>query len=491
MPPYLVESRGFFWQSELVVPDTHFAHPTSVPGVLRVSETGRIDLELDAPLGRPDPVDRVSRLFHQGPVEGSVAGVLTGTDERVWLGGLSRNGGNTHTDGPSTEAYLASQCLISHDRFNAEKVLRFSRLDIPLDGLEDWLVLRSIKVRKTERTVSATYRSPAAQRWSLKGQTLELARWIDGPHAPKMREVAWQERASLRLLRSKRTLTAHDAIDLTSKIQDLLILLTDSNRGVPFPILRRTRKSPPVRLYYRRARRGPEPVIWDQCFASFGLCREPFGAVLENWLGLYDRFGPGVHLYLGNRRGQVMYPEHRFASLVWGLEALHRTLYPAPATHPNLVAKVQRILDAIATKKDRDWAERWLPQSDEPSLATRIAQLLATLPLEFQLGQLKTFAERCAKRRNDVSHFGGRRAPGDYDAFVDDIQLLSSALSVLYHALLLHLAGLPTSLVQRRFIDGHSSFAAVRVLEDAGLTLLSDQTVAAGEDQAISSQRDV
>ncbi|WP_425374870.1 hypothetical protein [Mesorhizobium tamadayense] len=106
-----------------------------------------------------------------------------------------------------------------------------------------------------------------------------------------------------------------------------------------------------------------------------------------------------------------------------------------------------------------------LPQSDEPSLATRIAQLVRTLPIEFEPGQMKNFAELCARRRNDVSHFGGRREPGDYDAFVLDIQRLSSALDLLYHALLLHLAGLPSPLVRRRFFDGHNAYAAVRVYE--------------------------
>ncbi|RRH87835.1 hypothetical protein EH240_35700 [Mesorhizobium tamadayense] len=157
-----------------------------------------------------------------------------------------------------------------------------------------------------------------------------MARWIDGPYSPKMRELAWQERASLRLQHSNRSLTADGTVDLTSKIEDLLILLTDCNRGVPFPILRRTRQSAPVRLYYPRNPRGPDRVSWHQRFAAFGQCRETFGAVLETWLALYDRFGPGVHLYLGNRRGQVMYPEHHFASLVWGLEALHRTPHPRP-----------------------------------------------------------------------------------------------------------------------------------------------------------------
>ncbi len=45
-----------------------------------------------------------------------------------------------------------------------------------------------------------------------------------------------------------------------------------------------------------------------------------------------------------------MYPEHRFASLVWGLESLHRRM-AAPIDDTPLRAKIKRIVDQIQNPK--------------------------------------------------------------------------------------------------------------------------------------------
>jgi hypothetical protein len=163
-----------------------------------------------------------------------------------------------------------------------------------------------------------------------------------------------------------------------------------------------------------------------------------------------------------------MYPEHRFASLIWGLEALHRateTITPNAAQ----AAKVKRILEQIEKRKDRDWAERFLPKDSEPSLATRLLDLFLRIDLGIPRAELDAFARRCADRRNDVSHFGGQREPGDYDAFLQDIMDLSVAIGLLYHGLLLDIIGVPDWLVKRRFVGGPHSYAACAVLAHNGL----------------------
>jgi hypothetical protein len=167
-----------------------------------------------------------------------------------------------------------------------------------------------------------------------------------------------------------------------------------------------------------------------------------------------------------------MYWEHRFASLMWGLESLHRSLVP---TKENIAqaAKVTRIVAQIARANDRKWAERHLPRQSDPTLATRIFELLSTLPLGFHKGELVGFAQKCAARRNDVSHFGGVREPGDYNDFIQDIVKLSGAVDIFYHALLLQIAGVSEERIAWHFLHGLNAPLVQLKLSDCDLTVMA------------------
>lgn len=467
----ILESRGYFWRADLPIPEGHFAHPDSVSGRLRIGASGNIRLDLDGHLpGEEEPAGVLSRVFRRGKVDGSVAGVLIGSDDRVWLSDLIANGANAHSNGPSTESYLAHVALVGNEPVWNENKHRFRQVEFPLDGLEDWLCLSDLKADRTARGARANFTRPKIRRWSLGENALEYQRWLDGilPSTGRPR-IEWRERALFRLIK-RQPVSLDVAVNLTQKFEDLIILLSDSNRGLDFPRLRVKSTGSSIRLYYPRMERGAEPVSWHRSWTTFPACESRFGAMLQTWMTLHDQTGPGVHLYLGNRRGPPMYPEHRFASLVWGLEALHRASFPTQP-NPKLKAKVQRILDRIESKKDRDWAQRVLPSDDEPSLASRLQEILATLPLNFDPKELRTFSGRCAGRRNDISHFGGRRSSEDHDAFYEDIQVLSPALALLYHAQLLKLAGLPEHLVRRQFHGGTNDYQSRRTLAAAGLIL--------------------
>ena len=95
------------------------------------------------------------------------------------------------------------------------------------------------------------------------------------------------------------------------------------------------------------------------------------------------------------------------------------------------------------------------------------------LPLGFHKAELVGFAERCAARRNDVSHFGGVRRLGDYNDFVQDIVKLSGAIDVFYHALLLQIAGVPRDRIAWYFLHGLNAPFVQGKLSDCDLTVMA------------------
>ncbi|WP_413463254.1 HEPN domain-containing protein [Alteriqipengyuania lutimaris] len=323
--------------------------------------------------------------------------------------------------------------------------------------------------------MTASYSKPSVARWKLEKMNVELARYLAGNAGDQLSSIAWCEHAVLRIKPKPARITVDQAIDVAQRTEDLLILLADCNRSFDFPRLRVKPGEPGVRLYFARSSRPKEErEKWDKVWVPFGACDDQFGGILETWLEKHEIYGSGFHLYLGNRRGHPMYWEHRFASLMWGLESLHRSLVPTKENEAQ-AAKVKRIVEQIAKARDRKWAERHLPKQSEPTLATRIADLLSMLPLRFDKAELVCFAERCAARRNDVSHFGGVRRAGDYNDFIQDIVKLSGAIDVFYHALLLQIAGVPGERIAWYFLQGVNASLVQEKLLECGLTVMAKE----------------
>lgn len=179
-----------------------------------------------------------------------------------------------------------------------------------------------------------------------------------------------------------------------------------------------------------------------ECLINFPKIADKFGELFATLREKREEYGPGIYLYLGTRRGVRMFIEHRFVNLIWGLEAFDRRSRGETPAPPKLAAKIQRILDQVDLKKDRDWLDVKLKNAGEPNLSERLFGIFSTLPIAFDIPALRKFCTDCADRRNDISHFGGIRHKGQrYNDFMREIDQKSTALAALYHLLLLTVIG--------------------------------------------------
>ena len=208
--------------------------------------------------------------------------------------------------------------------------------------------------------------------------------------------------------------------------------------------------------------------------------RDAFGDIWSNWKRKREEFGPGFYLYLGTRRGLSLYPEHRFVNLIWGIEAFHRTKYPAD---PKAMAeRTERIIEQLSDKKDQKLIRHQLKFAHEPRLADRIFELFKALPIELEKKRLRKFSGACAKARNDISHYGAHRDQGSYSEFALDLEKKSAALSILCHCLLLHEIGVSKEILTNWVQKGWGafrikySFVAVGLLDEEVLKQSTGQT---------------
>ena len=471
MKTIILEERGYFWWHDEPTPKGHFAPESSVTGVLKIDERGKVELELDGILPSDEgPFAPFLSDRKSFPPDKSIQGILKSSNKFALLLGLIRNGGQLKSRGISYEKYDAMNCLVGSGPFpQTNKPLRFHKLQFHLKGFEEWLRLGSIETNRTKSSISAKYKIPKNITYPLDDGALSIKYDISGPYLGKQRmhSLALSEEASICYAPKQSTLL-EEMKTLYGLMEDLFILLTDSDYCLDWPLISYT-KEESYRFYFLRHRSSSSAPDWYECPTNFVQLRENFGQIFATWKKKREVFGPGFYLYLGTRRGIKLYPEHRFVNLIWGIESLHRRKTPESSTPNNLKKKIKRILDQVTAEKDKSWLKKQLEHRDEPALEQRIFETFKNLPLGLNEKKLHQFSSDCARSRNDISHFGGQRQDENYEDFITNLDKKSNALSFLYHALLLQEIGVDKKILSGWVYESVQSYKIKSALVDVGL----------------------
>lgn len=464
----ILQERGLFWWNDEPLPDNHFAPPSSVGGLLTI-EADHISLKLDGMLpDQPNIVDVI--LSHQDEkIDRIIQGILLTSGKRVLLPELIRYGGQLRTNAPSTQDFVAFECLIADAAFPAGGRPKILSMIIDLAGLQPWFASEPITVKreKTGATVTVTYTPQVKASYELGNETIEIN---FGPGIKRNSETATVSLSDvIWLVHSSSEPTQLDRqTALFSQLNDFFILLTGRDFTLPRPKLK-IQGGPNCEFYLFRDGPKLEDLNQKECWTTFPKMRQQFGDLWQRWGQLREYSGPGTYLYLATLRRQDLYPEHHFVNLIWGLEAFHRKKDNPDQTKTSVVERIQRILDQIKVGKDRTWLKGKLKHAAEPILEERIAFLISSLPiLGFERKAVRGFATKCAKLRNDISHFGGNR-DASYSDFLNQLDLYSRVLSKLYHYLILHEIGVDSKLLNEWIERGPRSYVARQEFIAVGL----------------------
>jgi hypothetical protein len=264
-------------------------------------------------------------------------------------------------------------------------------------------------------------------------------------------------------------------------IEEFLSLLTGSSFGLDWPLVTsgEEQSETSYKLYFQRKVTQSTPPEMMNLWTIYPQVREQFGTMFSTWARKRKEFGPGFYLYLGTLGSSTMYIEHRFASLLWGLESLHRKQQPQKeraSKDAELIEKVLAYAKELGNAKTYKHIKGRLLGASEPSLENRIFDVLSTTPLGISEEMLRTLAKRCADRRNEISHYGGSKHGEDYQGFLRDLIRLSEALSYLYHAALLHEIGMDEATLRKCFYTNPLNHRIKRVLSEVGVSLGQSKT---------------
>jgi hypothetical protein len=370
---------------------------------------------------------------------------------------------------------LAAQCLVSDQPIGGRiKEPAFSRIYADLNGFEEWLWTRAMNVNHGKIVSTAKYRKPRPIVYRLGNGRLLLVQGLNS-RSKRLFDITWTASAFLRF-HPKQAMGMAATIEWHRWLQDLMILLTDSDYRLEWPNVRWGKHH--CTLYFQWfAPKGERPRLQD-CPTSFPQVEKTFGALFEKWLEVRDTYGPGVYLYLSTRRGIQLYAENQFLSLVTGLETFFRTKYGDDPSR-DATTKVARIVSQITPKKDMTWAKARLTHAIRPTLEDQILKGLNALSLGFDEGRLKRFAKECAQLRNDLAHYGGaRNRTTPYTDFLSPVMKKNNALRPLCHALALTEIGLDPAAIRAWTVEKPEAYLRNFYFAEAGLTEPDNRTSA-------------
>lgn len=459
----VLKERGWFWWGDLKRTRIGMLPTDRVGGTLTIDDSGRIEIELDEILN--EPLDRtVKPMAASNAPDQSIAGILK-SDQYIFAFDVHRT--NRHIGGNiSFETFSAQICLLSSQMLPRKPRARAVQVD--LTDYEEWLRRARPSHKITRRRVALKYTVPSDARYVGQGGhvSIQHSLWAELTGAFGLRGAEVRPSALFRFT-PRLSMDLMNAIETFISIQDFFIILTGSAYLFSWPSLRLTTGQTCI-AYFQKNKGNPSLPSAHQYVTYFYHIQADFGRIFFTWLLKRNEIGPGFYLYLSTRRWERLYEEHRFTSLVSGLETFHRSLFGDPMS-ARVAERMTRILGDIQDEKDREWLRKRTLHLGTPNLERRLREILAPVPLNIDRSKLNVFCTLAAKIRNELFHTGKSAtaiASGNALQFLNEI---NSALSYLYHARIMIEIGLPSIVIEHWLKNSSDSYRIRRAMERVGL----------------------
>lgn len=395
---------GFFW-----LPGKD---EDKIPGMLTVSNCGRVSLEIVGNFGGEFSLGHES--FELGRVVGHVENdgfvTLDGcqySKKSISLGGISKSN-------------IVARMLFSGAIWSEQDLFLFNTFEFSVDCLDEWVGVSGIKITRDSdfRTVTINYNPVEEISIELgAGLRLNICFAYSLPGFPIVTEAKISQWAYFKII-SDELREIEYFTEIAYKITNLMCFAMDEivamkNVSVTSSEISQDfgdGKFHPVRisLFYKSipfAEEIPRQNMHNMLF-TYGAIKENIQQVFVSWLGAYEDLSPALNLYFSTKAGAQKYLEGKFLALAQGLETYHRrtsneTLMP-PAEFESLVLEIKK----GCPQKWLDWLSARLMHGNEVNLRKRIKQIIE--PFKSHLGSSNDrdkLLTKIVSTRNYLTHY--------------------------------------------------------------------------------------
>ena len=467
-----IEATGMFWLPEQ--PDTQLS------GVLKISESSEITVDLAGAFGNPLVTPR------RFDVSTTPSREEPASDPRRIVGILQRGGRITLDrclwqntsfslpSGLSTSTVFAELAFVGAEYGEEEETL-FSEFSFSVEGLDTWLSISGIETEQDianqkglirfhvpdDITLDLPYDSEMSFRFGLTFPSVSVLRT----------EAAVQQTVqALVKLRDPHPIEYFSS--LAFKLCNFLTLALDqavSVQSMTGYLSQETAEKEnhriPVKVYGQFAP-WPEknPTIrWHDVLFRYPNVASQLDNMMGKWFENYEIFEPAFNLYFASRTQPSQFLDTKLLWLTQALETLHRRSSDETEMPEEEFASLRESVMQSCLQSRRQWLNDRLHYANELSFRHRIERLLEPVRRWFDdHRKRRAFVSRVCDTRNYLTHYDeattGNRATG-----ADEMFELYGKLEALFQLHLLSLIGLDAQAIDS-IIQGNRGLR--RRLED-------------------------
>lgn len=466
----ILSERGLFWDGARDLASSMFAPDDAVYGLLEIDEDGSIRLELDGLLDGPGSIDFKGET---PSTPRNIAGKIKNDASAVLLLDCYSSGQTYSSHNISHEKFVCLYCLAA--KCEVESLKKHWRSATSVKGYFPAYVTvfdnNVIQYERNDDGISVSYRFDRERSIETDDCTVIIDGDVNIPFGSErsLHELNVKCIPTIEV-RFPKVIDARTAVIECLRMLDFISIISNVMADAEWPKLKSLDSNADVVLYYFRGAPRTETVETNNCWLTFRSVDKDLPKIIKAWYARRSTIGAGFFSYLATRRSSGLYVEHRFMSLMWGLEAFHRAITPA-ADNKKIKEKIDRILDAVDIK-DQRWLASRLRGPVEPSLDARLIALFRKLPLPISSEDLRLFAQDCRNIRNSIAHYGviaRGEEPINYQKVSDYIR----ALSALYHARILIEIGVEPDRITEIFTQSIRGAMLRKTLATAGIVIES------------------
>lgn len=435
-----IEKSGYFW-----LPGNS---KYQLPGILRISETGKATLEV---IGIFD--DSLTVLNETNPNLNRIVGVIENGD-LVTLDQCFHKKTSVNFGGLSKSTIYAT-FVLNGANYDEGEAITFSRFRFSVEGLDHWLSVSGLRVEHNwdDGSTSIHFIPPKEIALQLtQGIGLVFTFGWTAPVTAGTTEAKITQKAHI-VLTSVNLRPIEDFLALVFKLNNFLCFATDEtvsldsatgySREITKDMGNGNTLEVPIEIYYQSipySEVRPQVQRHNMLFCYEHVVNELEG-ILTNWLANYETSEPAFNLYFASKSGAHKYLDGRFLSLVQGIETLHRR-NSLETSMPG--QEFNNLVDALfkACPRDRHtWLDGRLKYANELPLRRRIEQMIE--PFQNLYGsprKCKSFIAKVIDTRNYLTHYDSKLAGQTADT--KELWTLCMKLEALFQLHLLRLVGL-------------------------------------------------
>lgn len=404
--PY--EKQGHWW-----LPNET---PHLVPGTIKISEEGEVELSLLGPLKKSDehPLAVYGKLTRYEIVYGQTMDGTRFTLVGAYISGTTFNS----SSGYANERLMCLQALAGE--MHASTSLVFDRVSFCMPGLDEWLDIRGIQTvfpaqSKERLDADVTFRFPEEISHGPV-QNMHVSFGFSGHLSSpgRSRELTMWHRAHV-VVKTAAPVPMTDLFQAMTKVQRLIMFALFAPASLQQVQLSQVElqrtlddgSNYPVYLQvfgkmrtYEDAKRHPFEMLF-----TYPQVRDRFNDILNQWFLRHEELKPPFNLYFAcfTKRHEIL--ESRFLSLAQALESLHRKTSTETYTDKETFSGLLKTLRAACPPDHVEWMSQRLSHGNEVSLRTRLNRLLVPFAAIFGEEASKKLVSEITDTRNYLTHY--------------------------------------------------------------------------------------